>query len=93
MSIIFVLIPLLAAFAIIAGGKGKQIALGAAGLNLLLGLGSLFCWKSEVWTLEWSILSKPNIHLATGDQAMARQLVRQAQQVDPNDPRLKNIQL
>ena len=66
MSIIFVLIPLLAAFTIIAGGKAKKVAIAAAGLSLLLGLGSLFCWKSEVWTLEWSILSKPNIHLATG---------------------------
>lgn len=66
MSFIFVLIPLLAALAILSGGKAKMIATAAAGLNLILGLGALFCWDHEIWGMEWSVLAKPNIHLALG---------------------------
>jgi len=66
MSLILILIPILAALAILTGGKAKPIATGAAALNLILGLGSVFCWQSEVWSLTLPVLAKPNIHLALG---------------------------
>ena len=45
MSIIFVLIPILAAIAILCGCKARLTALIASGLTVILGLGSVFCWK------------------------------------------------
>ncbi|YCM44491.1 NADH-quinone oxidoreductase subunit M [Verrucomicrobiaceae bacterium 227] len=66
MSILFVLIPILGALAIFLGGKAKTTALIASGLNLFLGLGSVFCWKAGVWSMSPEILSKPSIHLAFG---------------------------
>ena len=67
MSIILILIPLLAAFAILAGlGKAKSIATIAATANLVLGLGTVFCWKASIWDLSWEVLSKPSIHLSLG---------------------------
>jgi hypothetical protein len=57
MSIILILIPLLAAFAILAGiGKAKSIATIAATANLALGLGTVFCWRSSIWGLSWEVL-------------------------------------
>ena len=66
MSIIFVLIPILAAIAILCGCKARLTALIASGLTLILGLGSVFCWKAEVWSVTLQVLSKPSIHLAMG---------------------------
>ena len=66
MSILFVLIPILGALAIFLGSKAKTTALIASGLNLFLGLGSVFCWKAPVWSMSPEILSKPSIHLAFG---------------------------
>ena len=67
MSIILILIPLLAAFAILAGlGKAKSIATIAATTNLVLGLGTVFCWKASIWDLSWEVLVKPSIHLSLG---------------------------
>lgn len=67
MSIILVLIPLIAAFAILAGvGKAKSVATIAATLNLFLGLGSVFCWKASIWQFSLEVLSKPSIHLSLG---------------------------
>ena len=66
MSILFVLIPILGALAIYLGSKAKTTALIASGLNLFLGLGSVFCWKAPVWSMSPEILSKPSIHLAFG---------------------------
>ena len=67
MSIILILIPFLAAFAILAGlAKARSIATIAASANLLLGLGTVFFWKASIWDLSWKVLSKPNIHLCLG---------------------------
>ncbi|MEJ6582151.1 MAG: NADH-quinone oxidoreductase subunit M [Akkermansiaceae bacterium] len=66
MSILFVLIPILGALAIFLGSKAKTTALIASGLNLFLGLGSVFCWKAGIWSMSPEILSKPSIHLAFG---------------------------
>lgn len=66
MSILFVLIPILGALAILLGSKAKSTALIASTLNLFLGLGSVFCWKAEIWTMKLEIFSKPSIHLAFG---------------------------
>ena len=66
MSLILILIPILAAVAILMGGKAKSLATGAAALNLILGLGSVFSWDHGVWDLSLQVLSKPSIHLALG---------------------------
>jgi len=67
MSIILILIPLIAAFAIMAGvGRAKSVATLAAAANLLLGLGVVFCWKAPIWDISLEVLSKPSIHLALG---------------------------
>ena len=67
MSILLILIPLIAAFAILAGvGKAKSIATVAALATFFIGLGSIFSWHHSVWTLKLQVLSKPSIHLALG---------------------------
>ena len=67
MSIILILIPFLAAFAILAGlGKAKSIATIAVTANLALGLGTVFCWRASTWDFSWEVLSKPSIHLSLG---------------------------
>ncbi len=66
MSIIFVLIPLLAALAIFAGFKARFTALCASTLTLFFGGGCLFCWDHPVWGIAPQILSKPAIHLSLG---------------------------
>ena len=66
MSIIFVLIPVLASLAILCGCKARPTALIASGLTLFLGVGSVLCWKADVWSVTLQVLSKPSIHLAMG---------------------------
>lgn len=67
MSILLILIPLIAAFAILARvGKAKSVATVAALATLVVGLGSAFSWDHSVWTLKLQVLSKPSIHLALG---------------------------
>ncbi|MFT6379912.1 MAG: NADH-quinone oxidoreductase subunit M [Akkermansiaceae bacterium] len=66
MSIILILIPILAAIAILMGGKAKSIATLAAFANLIIGLGVVFCWKWDGWDLSLEVLSKPSIHLSLG---------------------------
>ena len=66
MSVIFVLIPLLAAIAIFSGVKARLTALIASGLILFLGLGSVFCWQADVWSISFEVLATPSIHLAMG---------------------------
>jgi NADH-quinone oxidoreductase subunit M len=66
MSILLILIPIAAAIAILWGAKAKPTALGAAALNLIPGLGCVFCWKHESWNFLWEVLSKPSIHLSLG---------------------------
>jgi len=66
MSVIFVLIPLLAALAIFCGAKARLTALIASGLTLFLGLGCVFCFDAPVWTMSLQVLATPNLHLALG---------------------------
>ncbi len=66
MSLILILIPILAVIAILMGGKAKSFATCAAFVNLVIGLGCIFCWKANVWDLSFEVLSKPSIHLALG---------------------------
>jgi len=66
MSVIFVLIPLLAAIAIFSGVKARLTALIASGLILFLGLGSVFCWQADVWSISFEVLATPSIHFAMG---------------------------
>ncbi|MDB4142545.1 NADH-quinone oxidoreductase subunit M [Akkermansiaceae bacterium] len=66
MSVIFVLIPLLAALLIFCGVKARLTALIASGLTLFLGLGTVFCYDAVIWSMSLQVLSVPNIHLALG---------------------------
>lgn len=64
MSILFVLIPIVGALAILLGSKARLTALITSGITLILGLGSVFCWNADIWAMSPQILSKPSIHLA-----------------------------
>jgi len=63
MLITLILIPLLAAVAILFGAPARNTALGAAGLNLLLGVVAAFGTVSEFSIL---VLQDPAIHLSLG---------------------------
>jgi len=66
MSLLFVLIPLLGALAIFLGSKAKSTAIATSTINCILGLGSVFCWRADVWSMKLEILSSPSLHLAFG---------------------------
>ena len=66
MLILLVALPILAFLAILFGAPARLTAIGAATLNLILGLGSIFCWESDAWDFSLQVLEKPAIHLAFG---------------------------
>ncbi len=66
MLILLVALPILAFIAILLGAPARLTAIAAAALNLILGLGSVFCWKEEVWNFSLPVLAKPAIHLSFG---------------------------
>ena len=66
MLILLVALPILAFIAILLGAPARLTAIAAAALNLILGLGSVFCWKEEVWNFSLRVLEKPAIHLSFG---------------------------
>ena len=68
MSILFVLLPIIGAIAILFGCKAKGTAQIASALTLFFGLGSIFCWDAKIWDFSLQVLPKPNIHLALGFQ-------------------------
>ena len=47
MLILLVALPILAFLAILLGAPARLTAVGAATINLILGLGSIFCWQSK----------------------------------------------
>ncbi|MDE0835051.1 MAG: NADH-quinone oxidoreductase subunit M [Akkermansiaceae bacterium] len=66
MLILLVALPILAFLAILLGAPARLTAVGAATINLILGLGSIFCWQSKAWEFSLQVLEKPAIHLAFG---------------------------
>ncbi|GAA5483562.1 complex I subunit 4 family protein [Haloferula sargassicola] len=66
MLLALVLIPILAAFAILGGTKPRLAAIAAAGLNLALGLAAAFTPKAGFWNFSLGVVSTPEIHLSLG---------------------------
>ncbi|MBB5349845.1 NADH-quinone oxidoreductase subunit M [Haloferula luteola] len=66
MLLALVLIPILAALAILGGAQARMAALVAAGLNLALGIAAALQPAAPFWSISCSVLSRPDIHLALG---------------------------
>jgi NADH-quinone oxidoreductase subunit M len=65
---IIVLLPLLAAIAVMLGAPARQTSIAAAGANLALGLWAAFSWKSGLWNFSVPVLEKPALNLSFGMQ-------------------------
>jgi len=63
MLTLLVALPILAFIAILLGTPARQTAVGAAAINLVIGLGSVFSWEHEIWEWSVAVLEKPAIHL------------------------------
>lgn len=66
MLTLLVALPILAFIAILLGAPARKTALAAAAINLILGLGSVFCWKEDVWNFSLTVLEKPELNLSFG---------------------------
>jgi NADH-quinone oxidoreductase subunit M len=66
MLILLVALPILAFLAILLGAPARLTAVGAAVINLVLGLGSVFCWQEDIWNFSLPVLEKPALHLSFG---------------------------
>ena len=67
MLALLVALPILAFVAIVLGAPARLTAISTAALNLVLVLGSVFCWQEEIWnSTPLLVLEKPAIHLAFG---------------------------
>jgi NADH-quinone oxidoreductase subunit M len=66
MLALLVALPILAFIAILLGAPARKTAVGVSLLNFILGLGSAFCWKEDIWSFSIPVLEKPAIHLAFG---------------------------
>ncbi len=66
MLALLVALPIVAFFAVLLGAPARQTAVGACALNLILGLGSMFCWDAEIWNFSVPILERPALHLSFG---------------------------
>lgn len=64
MLLLLVALPIIAFLAILFGAPARLTALAASILNLILGLGSVFCWKEEIWNFSLKILEKPSLSLS-----------------------------
>ncbi len=64
MLALLVFLPIAAFLAILLGAPARLTAIGAAKLNLILGLIAVFTWKSPVWSFSAAVLEKPALHLA-----------------------------
>ncbi len=63
---LLVLIPLLAAVAVLVGAPARQTSIAAAGGNLALGLWAAFSWKSGIWNFSVPVLAQPALNLSFG---------------------------
>ncbi len=61
-----ILIPLLAAVAILLGAPSKKTALAASLANIILAAIPLTSWKSSCWDTGFQVLENPNINLSLG---------------------------
>ncbi|MFN5578282.1 MAG: hypothetical protein ACK49X_01560, partial [Akkermansiaceae bacterium] len=66
MLTLLVALPILAFIAILLGAPARKTALAAAAINLILGLGSVFCWREDVWNFSLTVLEKPELNLSFG---------------------------
>jgi NADH-quinone oxidoreductase subunit M len=63
---LLVLLPLLAAIAVLLGAPARTTSLAAAAANLALALLALATWQKPFWSLSLPVLETPAIHLAFG---------------------------
>ncbi|WP_411827461.1 complex I subunit 4 family protein [Luteolibacter sp. AS25] len=66
MLALLVALPILAFIAILIGAPARLTAISACVLNLIIGLGSAFCWEQDLWSFSVAVLEKPALHLAFG---------------------------
>ena len=66
MLAILVLLPIVAFIAILLGAPARLTAIGAAAVNLALGLYAAFTWQCACWSFSLPVLEKPALHLAFG---------------------------
>lgn len=66
MLLALVLIPILAALAILGGAKPRQAALAAALVNAALGVAAALQPKAGFWNFSLNVLEKPEITLSLG---------------------------
>ncbi len=66
MLLLLVFLPILAFIAILLGAPARLTAIGAAAINLVLGLAAVFSWKSSVWSFSARVLDKPELNLSFG---------------------------
>jgi len=66
MLLALVLIPILAAVAILIGWPARFSALVAGGINLVLGLAAAFTSGAGFWNFSAPVLARPEIHLSFG---------------------------
>ena len=66
MLILLVALPILAFLAILLGAPARLTAIAVSAVNLILGLGSVFCWKEEIWNFSLPVLIKPELNLSFG---------------------------
>ena len=64
MLALLVVLPILAFIAILLGAPARLTALGVSVLNFILGVGSVFCWKAEVWSFSVPVLERPALNLS-----------------------------
>ncbi len=64
MLVLLVVLPILAFLAILLGAPARLTAIAACAVNFVLGVGSMFCWKSDVWSLSLPVLEKPALNLS-----------------------------
>ena len=66
MLVLLVLLPIAAFLAILLGAPARATAIGAAAVNLALGLYATCTWHDSCWSLSLPVLEKPSLHLAFG---------------------------
>ncbi len=66
MLAILVSIPIIAFIAILFGAPARWTAIGAAAVNLVLGIYAAITWQCECWSLSIPVLAKPALNLSLG---------------------------
>jgi len=66
MLTLLVALPILAFIGILLGAPARLTAIATCGINLLLGLASVFSWEMDFWSFSLPVLEKPALHLSFG---------------------------